>query len=102
MTENDDYNKIYPFIIGSILLKGGICALVLIKEYGIFLILMTLNGLLLIVSGILFIPNGGIWVKNEKLISVSGNQKNNIEIKKLSEIKLFSLTKNKGNIIFNI
>lgn len=89
LTENDDYNKIYPFIIGTILLIGGICALLFIKEYLIFLTLMTINGFLLIVSGILFIPNGAIWIKNKELISVSGNQKNNIEIEKLSEVNLF-------------
>ena len=89
LTNNDDYNKIYPFIIGTLLLVGGICALVLMKEYLIFTSLMTFNGLLLIVSGLIFIPNGAIWIKNNELVSVSGNQKNNIEIEKLSEVNLF-------------
>jgi len=89
LTNNDDYNKIYPFIIGTLLLVGGICALLFMKEYLIFKSLMTLNGLLLIISGIVFIPNGAIWIKNNELVFVSGNQKNNVEIEKLSEINLF-------------
>ncbi len=89
LTNNDDYNKTYPFIMGTLLFIGGICALVLIKEYLIFISLMTLNGLLLIISGIVFIPNGAIWIKNNELVSVSGNQKNNVEIEKLSEVNLF-------------
>ena len=89
LTKNDDYNKVYPFIIGILLLIGGVCAVIFIKEYSIFSSLMTLNGFLLIISGILFIPNGVIRIKDKKLISVSGNQKNNIEIEKINEINLF-------------
>jgi len=95
LTNNDDYNKTYPFIIGTLLLIGGICALFLMKEYLIFTSLMTLNGLLLILSGIVFIPNGAIWIKNNELVCVSGNQKNNVEIEKLREVNLF-----KDKIIF--
>ncbi len=95
LTNNDDYNKIYPFVIGTLLSIGGVCTMIFIQEYLIFSSLMTLNGVLLIVSGILFIPNGVISIKDKELISVSGNQKNNIKIETLNEIKLF-----KNEIIF--
>ncbi len=88
-TNNDDYNKIYPFITGTLLLIGSVCAIFFIEDYLIFLSLLTLNGLLLIISGVLFIPNGVIWIKDKELISVSGNQKNTIEIEKLKEISIF-------------
>ncbi|MCK8520411.1 hypothetical protein M0D21_02465 [Aquimarina sp. D1M17] len=89
LTDNDTYNRIYPFIIGILLVIGGAYAIIFIEEYLIFSLLITLNGLLLIISGFLFIPNGMIWIKDKELISVSGNQKNSIEIKKLQEINLF-------------
>lgn len=94
-TSNDDYNKIYPFIIGVLLLTGGVFALLLMKEYLIFSFLMTFNGFLLIVSGFLFTPTGVIAVKNNELVFISGNQKNTIAIEKLSGINLF-----KDKIIF--
>ena len=50
---------------------------------------MALNGLLLIISGIVFIPNGAIRIKNNELVSVNGNQKNNVQIEKLNEVNLF-------------
>jgi len=89
LTKNDNYTKIVPFIIGFILLVGGIIALLLTNEYLILTLILTFNGILLIISGFLFVPNGEISLSNNKLISKSSNANNSIEIVQLSEVNLF-------------
>jgi hypothetical protein len=88
-TNNDNYNKTSPFIIGSLCVIGGICSWIFIKEYMIFTTIMTLNGFLLIISGTLFIPSGMIRIKNDILNSVSGKQENKIDTNELNTIDLF-------------
>jgi|GEM_PF-2431607 len=89
LTKNDNYTKIVPFIIGFILLVGGIITLPLTNEYLILTSILTFNGILLLISGFLFVPSGEISINNNKLITKSGNANNSIEIIQLSEINLF-------------
>tara|TARA_R110002074_G_scaffold401059_1_gene598024 strand:- start:1529 stop:2140 length:612 start_codon:yes stop_codon:yes gene_type:complete len=87
-TNNDDYNKSYPFIMGLIIVIGGICSIVFIQEYFIFLYLMTFNGVLLIISGFFFIPSGVIKTKNNELNFIYANRKKNIKIEDLNSVDL--------------
>ena len=87
-TNNDDYNKSYPFILGPILVIGGICAIVFIQEYFVFIFLMTFNGILLIVSGFFFIPSGVIKIKNNDLNFINANREKSLKIENLNSIEL--------------
>ena len=87
-TNNDDYNKSYPFIMGLITIIGGICSIVFIQEYFIFLYLMTFNGVLLTISGFFFVPSGIIKTKNNELNFIDANRKRNIKIEDLNSMDL--------------
>jgi len=87
-TNNDDYNKSYPFIMGLITVIGGICSIVYIQDYFIFLYLMTFNGTVLIISGFFFIPSGVINTKNNELNFTSANRKKSINIESINRIDL--------------
>lgn len=89
LTKNDSYLRTVPFIFGVMFLVGGIITLFFTNEYRIIISIMTVNGLLLIVSGFLFVPSGIISIKNNKLIFISGNSNNSIKINQLEEINLF-------------
>jgi len=87
-TNNDDYNKNYPFIMGGIILIGGICAIIFIHEFLIVIYIMVFNGVLLIISGLFSIPSGIIKIKKDELNFTNANRKRNIKIKDLNSMDL--------------
>lgn len=87
-TKNDDYYQILPFIIGPIILVGGICAFIFINQYLAFTSLMILNGFLLLISGFLFVPSGIIEVKNDVLRLKNETQINKVWIEEILNFEL--------------
>ncbi len=92
-TNNDDYNRIMPFIFGVILSVGGILALKYFESEKIMWTLLFLTGILSLISGFLFIPSGIIETKNNELSFENGSRKKSIGIEKIKNIHL------KGNEI---
>ncbi|MBU3013116.1 hypothetical protein KO506_17015 [Polaribacter vadi] len=92
-TNNDDYNRIMPFILGVILSIGGILALKYFESEKIMWTLLFVTGILSLISGFLFIPSGIIETKNNKLSFENGSRKESIGIEKIKNIDL------KGNEI---
>ena len=56
-TNNDDYNKIMPFIFGIIATVGGFLALKYMNSEKIFWSLIIVTGFLLLILGFLFLPS---------------------------------------------
>jgi len=92
-TNNDDYNRIMPFIFGVILSVGGILALKYFESEKIMWTLLFVTGILSLISGFLFIPSGIIETKNNELSFENGSRKKSIGIEKIKNIDL------KGNEI---
>ena len=87
-TNNDDYNRITPFIFGGILSVGGILALKYFESERIMWTLLFVTGILSLISGFLFIPSGIIETKNNELSFENGSQKKSIGIEKIKNIDL--------------
>ena len=87
-TNNDDYNRIMPFIFGVILSVGGILALKYFESEKIMWSLLFVTGILSLISGFLFIPSGIIETRNNELSFENGSRKKSIEIEKIKNIDL--------------
>ena len=94
-TYNDDYYRILPFIFGVLLTVGGFFVIIYVESDEIFWSVMITLGILLLISGALFVPSGIIEIKTNELTFVNGTQKKTIEIEKLNNIDL-----KPSNIIF--
>ena len=89
-TNNDDYNRIFPFIFGTILIVASYFGLTKIESEKILLYSILIIGLLYLITGFLFVPTGIIEYKNDKLSFANGNNKHTIEIDKIDSIELKS------------
>lgn len=89
-TNNDDYNRIMPFIFGILLTVGGFFALKYMDWDKIFWSLIITTGILLLILGFLFIPSGIIEIKNNQLTFENGARKQTIGIEKINNIDLKS------------
>lgn len=89
-TNNDDYNRILPFIFGILITIGSIFALKYMELDKIFWSLFTATGILLLILGFIFIPSGIIDVNNNILTFKIGAQKQKIGIRGLNSIELKS------------
>jgi len=87
-TNNDDYNKILPFISGAITFVGSIFGLIYSDLYSIFWISFLLNGLLVIVSGFFFIPNGLISFEKNILKFIIDEKEDSFNYDELKEIQI--------------
>jgi hypothetical protein len=87
-TNNDDYNKIMPFIFGVILSVGGILALKYFESEKIMWSLLFVTGILSLISGFLFIPSGIIEIKKNELRFENGSRKKTIGIENIKNIDL--------------
>lgn len=87
-TNNDDYNRITPFIFGVILSVGGILALIFFESEKIMWTLLFVTGILSLISGFLFIPSGIIETKKNELSFENGSRKKSIRIEKIKNIDL--------------
>jgi hypothetical protein len=85
-TNNDDYNRIMPFIFGILLTVGGFIALKNMESDKIFWSLMIATGVLLLILGFLFVPSGIIEISNEELSFANGSRKKTIAIDKINDI----------------
>ncbi|TRZ42173.1 hypothetical protein [Robertkochia solimangrovi] len=89
-TNNDDYNRIFPFIFGTILIVASYFGLTKIESEKILLYSILITGILYLITGFLFVPTGIIKYKNDKLSFANGNNKHSIEIDKIDSIELKS------------
>jgi hypothetical protein len=89
-TNNDEYYRIMPFIFGIILPIGGFFALKYMESNEIFWSLIIGTGILLLISGFLFIPSGIIKISKNELTFENGARKQTIGIEKLNNIDLKS------------
>lgn len=89
-TNNDDYNRIFPFIFGTILIVSSYFGLTKIESEKILLYSILITGILYLITGFLFVPTGVIEYKNDKLSFANGNNKHTIEIEKIDSIELKS------------
>jgi len=89
-TNNDDYNRIMPFIFGIILSVGGILALKYFESEKIMWSLLFITGILLLILGFLFVPSGIIEIKNSELSFENGSRRKSIGIEKIKNIELNS------------
>jgi len=89
-TNNDDYNRIMPFIFGIILSVGGILALKYFESEKIMWSLLFVTGILLLILGFLFVPSGIIEIKNSELSFINGSRRKSIGIEKIKNIELKS------------
>ena len=87
-TYNDDSYRILPFIFGVLLTIGGFFALIYLEWDNMFWSLIIFTGILLLISGALFVPSGIIEIKSNELTFVNGEQVKSIEIEKLNNIEL--------------
>ena len=87
-TNNDDYNRITPFIFGFISTVGGFFALKYMESDKIFWSLIIVTGILLLILGFLFVPSGIIEIKNNELSFENGTRKKAIGIEKINRIDL--------------
>ncbi|WP_417619969.1 hypothetical protein [Oceanihabitans sediminis] len=89
-TNNDDYNRVFPFIFGTILIITGYFALNNDESEKILLYSIIITGILYFFSGFMFVPTGIIEYKKQKLSFANGNNKHTIEIDKIDSIELKS------------
>lgn len=89
-TNNDDYYKIVPFILGSILLIGGMIGLLYSDTNTVLYGLIIVTGILLFVSGFLFIPTGVVELSKDKLQIINGSRRSDITIDSISAIEFES------------
>ncbi|MCP4053607.1 MAG: hypothetical protein GY739_11165 [Mesoflavibacter sp.] len=89
-TNNDDYNRIFPFIFGTILIVASYFGLKNIDSEKIPLYSILITGFLYLITGFLFVPTGIIEYKNDKLSFANGNNKHIIGIDNIHSIELKS------------
>ena len=87
-TNNDDYNRIFPFIFGTILIVASYFGLKNIESEKILLYSILITGILYLITGFLFVPTGIIEYKNDKLSFANGNNKHTIGIDNIESIEL--------------
>lgn len=87
-TNNDGYNRIFPFIFGTILIVASYFGLKNIESEKILLYSILITGILYLITGFLFVPTGIIEYKNDKLSFANGNNKHTIGIDNIDSIEL--------------
>ena len=87
-TNNDDYNRVMPFIFGILLSVGGILALKYFESEKIMWTLLFVTGILSLISGFLYIPSGIIEIKKNELSFENGSRKKTIGIENIKNIDL--------------
>lgn len=85
-TQNDSYFKITSLTLGSMLTIGMIIWITLMKEFSFIPIIGLSAGLLILINGIIDVPNGQLKLENLKLKSIGMREEVELRIIKSIDI----------------
>lgn len=87
-TNNDDYNRMVPFVFGTLSTVGGFFILKYMESDKSFGSILFTGGIFLFIIGFLYIPSGIIKIKNKELTIQNAADKKTIAIENIDSIEL--------------